>query len=73
MNGHKTVPENWKENYLGQDTKNDFKMPSKRKQMFGPTPRKMEGSCYVMPVTEDEWALLGDLHSRKNIISFHFS
>jgi hypothetical protein len=34
-----------------QDTKNDFKIPSKRKEMFRPTPQKMAGLCYVTPVT----------------------
>jgi hypothetical protein len=34
-----------------QDTKNDFKIPTKRKEMFGLTPQKMEGLCYVMPIT----------------------
>jgi hypothetical protein len=34
-----------------QDTKNDFKIPTKRKEMFRPTPQKMAGLCYVTPVT----------------------
>jgi hypothetical protein len=34
-----------------QDTKNDFKILTKRKEMFGLTPQKMEGLCYVMRVT----------------------
>jgi hypothetical protein len=32
-----------------QDTKNDFKIPTKRKEMFRPNPQKMAGLCYVMP------------------------
>jgi hypothetical protein len=41
-------------NYLldsRQDTKNDFKIPAKRKEMFRPTPQKMATLCYVTPVT----------------------
>jgi hypothetical protein len=34
-----------------QDTKNDFKIPTKRKEMFRPTPQKVAGLCYVTPIT----------------------
>jgi hypothetical protein len=50
-----TVPEKLErtctQNDSRQVTKNDFKIPTKKKEMFGPTPQKMEGLCYVMPVT----------------------
>jgi hypothetical protein len=46
---------NWKEHVHrmtpGRIPKNDFKIPTKRKEMFRPTSQKMEGLCYVMPVT----------------------
>jgi hypothetical protein len=34
-----------------RDTKNDFKIPTKRKEIFRPTPQKMARLCYVMPIT----------------------
>jgi hypothetical protein len=43
---------NWKEHVhrmTPEDTKNDFKIPTKRKEMFGPTPQEMEGLCYECP------------------------
>jgi hypothetical protein len=32
-------------------TKNVFKIPTKMKEIFRPTPQKMAGLCYVTPVT----------------------
>jgi hypothetical protein len=50
-----TVPEKLErtctQNYSRQDTRNDFKIPTKRKEVFRPTPQKMTGLCYVTPVT----------------------
>jgi hypothetical protein len=34
-----------------QITKNDFKIPTQRKEMFRLTPQKMAGLCYVTPIT----------------------